>query len=353
MDRTTGRNSNLEMLRIISMIMIIALHYLNNGEILNTLTLTDKNYHLCWILESVSYCSVNCFVLISGYFLSNQNSIKYKKIIEILAEVLFYSIVMYLGFCIIGVETFNIKSLIVGYLFPITHGQWWYATVYVVLIVCIPYLNIIANNLNQRSYQKVLLVFGVIFSVIPSVLFFYVDRIGLEDGYSLIWFVYLFFWGGYIKRFKIHLNRGILFFFFSVFSLSTYLVKVLQQLCGFEYWNLYHYNSFTVLGSALCLFLLFLKSRQCSNRIINTIASTTFGIFLFHTHFIMREKVLWNLVSPVVYARASTEKFILHFIISIAVVFSIGVMTDLCRQRIFSWSKRFLLRIKKEIHNIS
>lgn len=49
------RNTNIELLRVISMIMIITLHYLNQGGILETLTFSDSNYAVVWLIESFCY----------------------------------------------------------------------------------------------------------------------------------------------------------------------------------------------------------------------------------------------------------------------------------------------------------
>lgn len=67
------RNSTLEVLRIISMMMVIGLHYMNVriGGGLNTERIFNKiSDH---IIESICITSVNIFVLISGYFIGQQN----------------------------------------------------------------------------------------------------------------------------------------------------------------------------------------------------------------------------------------------------------------------------------------
>lgn len=65
------RNSNIEVLRIISMALVVGLHYLNFGMgVLINLIFNKIWTHL---FESLGIIGVNIFVLISGYFLVRKN----------------------------------------------------------------------------------------------------------------------------------------------------------------------------------------------------------------------------------------------------------------------------------------
>ena len=64
------RMANIELLRILAMMMVVSLHFLAKGELLPSLTgpLNGQGY-LAWFLESFSIMAVDVYVLISGYFL--------------------------------------------------------------------------------------------------------------------------------------------------------------------------------------------------------------------------------------------------------------------------------------------
>lgn len=349
-NRFTTRNSNIELLRIITMIMIIVLHYFNNGGVLDAIRQTSVNYHITWILESVCYCSVNCYILISGYFLADKEDYNYKKIIDIVLQVLFYSLGLYLLFCCVGLVDFNIKTMITGFMFPIIHGEYWYATVFIVSVFAVPYIGKLTNQLDKNEFKKLLIVFGIIFSVIPTVVFFAGNTIGLKDGYSLIWFVYLYFVAGYIKKFQIQCPKRILVIGIIIFSLIPFFVKLFQQtVLGTEYWNFYKYNSLPVLGSSLCWFLLFISFKKRKNLLINVVASTTFGIFLFHTQYIMRDYLLWGkIIKPTFYMKESTGKYVIHIICSVLLIFIVGVVVDLIRSFIFTSIKGIYRHFSKD-----
>lgn len=61
------RESGIEILRMTSMLMVVTLHVLGAGGILDTVEPLSLNYAVCWFLEIANYGAVNCFGLISGY----------------------------------------------------------------------------------------------------------------------------------------------------------------------------------------------------------------------------------------------------------------------------------------------
>ena len=66
--KDTMRNSNIELLRIVSMFMIIGLHYFN-GEMGGGLLFVSQNsvnYWLTHIFESIFITGVNIFVCITA-----------------------------------------------------------------------------------------------------------------------------------------------------------------------------------------------------------------------------------------------------------------------------------------------
>lgn len=59
-----ARSSNFELLRIISIIMIITLHYLEYYALPHA-NIGTLNYYIIHFIESVCIMGVNCFVLIT------------------------------------------------------------------------------------------------------------------------------------------------------------------------------------------------------------------------------------------------------------------------------------------------
>lgn len=331
------RNTNIELLRVISMIMIVTLHYMKQGGVLDTLKFGDGNYPITWLIESFCYVSVNCYVLISGYFLC-KSTFRLKKALDIVLEVVFYSVGIYLLFCAIGVESFSVISLITGYLFPIIHGEYWFATVYVVLYLLSPFLNKWLEVLDKKELQKLILIMSLVFTVIPSIFFFAGENLGVAGGYSLIWFIFVYIVSAYIRTYGVGIKNVYLVLIFISSSLITFAMKYCQMaVLGTELWNWYRYSSITVLLGSVSLFMLFIRMKPKSHKIWAFFGSTTFGVFLIHTQYIMRDKILWKaIIKPLDYCYSSTGVYILHMIISVLLIYVVCSIIDYLRTLLFN-----------------
>jgi len=106
-----NRQMGLELLRIIAIFLILCVHLLNAGGF-KSHSASGLETKLLGFLDCIFSVSVNVFVLISGYFLVN-SKFKYKKIISLWLNVLFYSVLFYLLNIIITKQHFNFFDLII------------------------------------------------------------------------------------------------------------------------------------------------------------------------------------------------------------------------------------------------
>lgn len=83
------RQANFELLRIVAMLMIIVLHYLNKGGLLVDYTSdrTGVNY-AAHLAEAFCIVAVNCYVLLSGYFLV-ESAWKPERVVSLAGQILF------------------------------------------------------------------------------------------------------------------------------------------------------------------------------------------------------------------------------------------------------------------------
>ena len=93
-NQPTQRQVNIELLRVIAMFMVVVLHCNAFGENMRNTEPLTLNWLGIWFLEKISIVAVNCYVLISGYFLIT-SEFKYRKLFSIWFQVLFYSICIY------------------------------------------------------------------------------------------------------------------------------------------------------------------------------------------------------------------------------------------------------------------
>ena len=106
------RNSSIELLRIISMVMIVACHFAtHSGFTYNSHTLSIPRFWLSFI-EMGGKVGVDVFILISGYFLiTNKRLFNLKRLLKFWGQVFFYSAGIYCVFSAIGVIKFSPLAL--------------------------------------------------------------------------------------------------------------------------------------------------------------------------------------------------------------------------------------------------
>lgn len=140
----------IEALHIITMIMIVGLHYLNFGGILWQDAIWNRR--IAWCIEAFCFVSVNCYVLISGYFLINSHSFHWSKVWKLWSIVAFYSLIFY----IIFVSTSGHWSLYktINFLLPVRYSIYWFITAYIGMYLLSPYLAKLAQNLNEKEYTS-------------------------------------------------------------------------------------------------------------------------------------------------------------------------------------------------------
>lgn len=229
-------------------------------------------------------------------------------------------------------------TFLTRYLFPLSCGYDWFATVYVVYVLLTPFLNRLGEGLSKGEFGRFLLILFAVFSVIPSVLFFSVDNLGVMGGYSLLWFIFLHYLTMYIRRCGVMLSRGGCLALYLGCCAVTFAVKVLQmRIFGKEYWDLYRYCSVTVAIGSAALFLLFIRLPERHSKFWCLMGGTTFGVLLIHTQHYIRTDILWpRLVKPLLWCEKSPPAYMTHLVLSVIAVFSVCAVVDLMRKQLFA-----------------
>lgn len=288
------RDSNIELLRIIAMVMIVAHHFSVHGNFQPDSTTFINNIWL-EILFSGGKIGVNIFIMISGYYLIDSQKIKINKILKMLFQMLFYSLIIFTLFVLFDLEPFSVKSLFNHFL---CYPLWWFASCYLALYLIHPYINKLLNNLGKKSYQKLLIYSTIIWCVIPTL-----TNESFDSGF-LIWFIYIYCLGGYLNRFPLKLDwTAKKYFLISlIMYFITFFIKILfgnilkDSTFLFEYINrLFDLETLSTLLISLFLFIGFSKLKIKYSKLINTISSTTFGIYLIHDYEYARP-FLWQTV---------------------------------------------------------
>ncbi len=340
---TMQRNSNIELLRIISMLGVIVLHYNNEygGMALNTVNKGSFNFYFLMFIESLFVCAVNVFVMISGYFLSTNNDRRVGKALDLLMQVSVYSILFYLVRVIGKKVVFTWVGFFIAAL-PVN----WFVIIYVALYLISPLINYSITMLLKKM-NILLPIFLLVFSFYPTaidVLSRVLDNplLGLstisingsERGYSIVNFVVCYVIGAVIREKRIEKK-------YSPIILVTLLIVSVIITTGWalndDYTAWEYCNPFVLLNAALLL-LIFLKFTVKNNKIINKLASSSFTIYIIHAYLISRFHAEKYVNTPYLFIH-------LIAVVSIIVIvgFFVNLLYSLCfkplRKRLTEWGK--------------
>lgn len=262
-----SRDINLEILRIVCMLYIILTH----------INETDAALPDCIPLKYIFPQSVNCFVLISGYFLVTAK-FKFQRILNIAIETIFYSAIITFIFYLFRNATISdiLKSFIP---FAPTKFSFWFVNKYIALLALSPFLQYVCTRIDKRQY-KILLTTMLLIS--SSLFLFFPFGSLFGNGYSLLWFVTLFITGGYLRLHYEGLNNKLCFAIILLGIVGYNICSVF----GKEYINL-GYNSLITYILAIYTFLLF-KNLRISNddyfaKTISFVTPHVFAAYLIHT----------------------------------------------------------------------
>lgn len=329
------RNSNIELLRIICMFMIVAHHFMAHGGL--WMLPTGANKLIVNFFMPFGKMGFDVFVVISCWFLT-RSSFKGSRFMKTWLEVLFYNVVFtaVVYFLQKDAGAVGIRQA-AGAFLPMIGNSHGYAAAYLVFYLMLPILKKVQENLNQRQTLYILLVLGMTQVILPIVAYWTQYTQPMQSEFLL--FVFVFFAAYYLQnwpiRFFAPLYRRVIFALGIIVAvlcnsmISPYVghepVGFILNITSSEFSLVY-----IILG--FLLFSIFNEIRIPYSKVINYIASTTFGILLFHDHNYLRAffwqpfKNLYN------YETLPSAKFFVIILAVTACVFVMGMLMDTLRQ---------------------
>ncbi|MEQ3038636.1 acyltransferase family protein [Thomasclavelia ramosa] len=289
MNNVKKRSSNIELLRILLIIMVIFLHFSNRemGGGLNYVVGNSINEGIVRFLQGISICAVDTFIIITGFFMCKKKEIDLTKPIILLISVVIFQLITYILLVIFRFENFSLASVLIK-LVPLN----WYIMLYNVLYFMIPVLNKVLDKFNVNKNKIYIIILFTIFSIYPSLIDIVkgifnigdvpglstISILGNEHGYTIINFILLYFIGALIKK-SMYTNKIILMLFFFISSLLITALSYFTE----AVWN---YNNVFIIINAVCLFKIFINLNVSYNKLINFISRSVLGIYIVHPYLI-------------------------------------------------------------------
>lgn len=355
------RQSNFELLRIVSMFLIVMSHC---DDIFGLYDLYSKSLGVYKIITDWLHIGgqigVGCFILVSGYFMVEQK-ITSKKLLKLAGEVWFYTISIWLIWIISNIALDNpfdrvelFKQTLSAF-FPILFSHYWFVTAYIILMILSPFLNKLIFSLDKKQYQtfliSILLIFVVLSGGFPK--FFS----GMMGG-RLIPVIIMYFIAGYLRRFddlkKKNSARHFLvalicyvLLFISCYFITFLGLKLNNEAILEERYFYRVLNSPLVVIISVELFIGFLRQDIKYSKIINALASCTFGVYLLHSNKILSSHL--PKLFPI-YKEQNAFLVFLYSIFSVLCIYFIASLIDFIRKN--SVEKIWIYFLDKELDKV-
>lgn len=279
-----------DLLRLGAMLMVIVLHILGQGGILDAAPPGSGTWYAAWGLECLCYCAVDCCGLLSG-FLSGGHRQHFSRLALLWLETVFWSLVYFALFRLLSPEAVGRQAL-VNALFPVVRRQYWYFTGYFGLSLLRPVLDAGLDRVGSRRATALFFLLFAVYCVLPGLM--YSDAFRLHGGYTVLWLVILYLLGALLRRSGFLRGLGLFpLLMTAAFCLALTFVTVLRpvSLPDFGTFTLLNYVSPTVLLFAACLLLLSVRARpRAGSRLLSGLSGASFGVYILHTN-----PLLWQL----------------------------------------------------------
>ncbi len=341
--KVKGRLSNLELLRIISIFLIILHHYTVHSGF-NFSSDVTVNKVIVQLLSMGGKLGVNCFVLISGYFLCTSTKSRWRSVVLFIVKLTVISVSIYLIFVGLGKIEFELEEFKRRAL-PLLNNYWWFANTFFVLMLLSPMINRILNRITKKEHFSAIVLFTVLWCYIPTATLAYMES------NNLIWFIYLYVVAAYIRKYPSVLteSKKMLLTALTV-SLLAMIGSILlldhfgQKIPIYAEQAMHFVDMQGVLSMVFCIsiFCLFKNFKPFVNRGINLIAGSIFSVYLIHDHGYIRPIVWQKILRGGEYQESGM--LLLHALVSVLAVFAVCTVVGVILTFVVDKPVMYLLR---------
>ena len=336
--RKTKRLANIELLRIISMFLIVMTHYIGRGGVVAAAQPLSGIYGVTTVIDAIEIIAVDVYILISGYVLA-ESTFKYKRLVDIVLQVSSISVGFYILMLLFGEISFSVSGCVCA-VFPILTEQYWFVSVYVGLYILVPFINKGLHALTKKQHLNLCILLVLMFSLyLPS------KMLG-QNGYGIAWMATMYIVGAYLRMHykpgdKLHMKHVALWIIPTVLLVaSRYGILLCGKLISldtsaYDKW-FFKNNSVLVAWAAVAFFVIFLHiriKRIAVEKVINFAGPLTFGVYLIHNNPSLRGW-MWEFINPVSFM--NELYFVPLSILIVGVIFALCTILEFIRRTIYN-----------------
>lgn len=313
------------------MLLIVMHHYVVNSGLLDEMTLqpsSAKSLYL-YILGAWGKTGINCFVMITGYYMCKSH-ITMRKFLKLLLWIMFYNIVITAIFMTCGYQPYSLMHT-TKELLPITNIDTGFGSCYLMFFLLIPFLNVLIHNMSQRQHLTLVALLLFIYSVLGVI-----PKIQVTMNY-VSWFCVLYLIASYIRLYPFPHKENVRLWGWSTLALiaiSILSVVLIAEGAGYLgkgagkiYYFMTDSNKPFPVMIGITSFLFFKEVKMPQSKLINTVAASTFGVLLIHANSDTMRHWLWRTVCDNA-GMYSSNLIYLHAILVPITVFAACIVID-------------------------
>lgn len=304
---------------------------------------TAINSLVLWTLGMWGKTGINCFLLITGYFMCT-STITLRKFVKLLGWIYTYKIIIFLIFLTAGYETLSIKR-IVQTLMPVWGFNANFGSCFIGFWLTIPFWNILIKNMSRRQHELLLLLLLGMYTILGSI-----PKFQITFNY-VTWFGVIYLVSSYIRLYPhplFHNKRLWMYMTFVSVILAICSMILMSYLFGAKNPTFFVSDSNKIMAVAVAVssFLWFKNIDLKYHKLINTVGASTFGVLLIHANSDAMREWLWkNTVDCVGHYSLPTFQMIMYFCGCVLLIFTICTVIDIIRIKtiekpFFKWYDR-------------
>ncbi len=288
--RGRAHNTGLDLLRIVSMLFIVAVHAVNWSGMSDIAQPGSSQFAVINLIRAITMPCVDIFALISGFvgYTETRKPVRTTGLLKLYLQVVTYGLLVSLVFQFVRPEMVSLKDYVLSF-FPITGNLYWYYTAYFGLFLLMPVLNEGLRHTPKRTLCVAFAAMVAVFSAYSAVC----DRFKLDAGYTMAWVVLLYLMGGILKKCEIgkKIKPWTAFLGIAILTCITWLWKLYGlefSVFGIEINRgiLMPYTSPTILGASVLYVIGFSKIRfgKGMMRFAAFASPCVFSVYLVNGH---------------------------------------------------------------------
>ena len=282
------------------MIMIVAHHYVVNSGLFNdggpliTEPASMNSLYLA-LFGAWGKVGINCFLMITGYFMCT-STITFRKFMKFMLQIYLYKLLIFIIMLIAGYENMTLLRIL-NLIMPVSSFSVGdFVSCFIAFWLTIPFLNRLIHHLSEREHVILIILLLVLFTLLGTLPTF---KVPLN---YITWFGIIYIIASYFRLYPHSIFERRRFWggmTLLVMILSIVSVIVIQYIYGnnglrYSYYLLYDSNKILAVAFAVCSFLWFKNLNIEYSKLINAFGAGSFGVLLIHANSAAMRTWLWK-----------------------------------------------------------